>query len=88
MLKSTIPFANIRFFDDTPTVADLERRFSRYLRNLREQRETALRIDANTEDGSGETLELFASSLSTEDTIRIANRAESYVDRLEAATGM
>ena len=39
MLKSTIPIANIRFFDDAPTLAALERRFSRFLRNLREQRE-------------------------------------------------
>ena len=52
MLKSTIPFANIRFFDDTPTVGDLERRFSRFLRNLREQRDTALRIETKTEHRS------------------------------------
>lgn len=88
MLKSTIPFANIRFFDDTPTVADLERRFSRFLRNLREQQDTALRIETKTEDGSDETLELFTSHLSSEDKLRIANRAVNYVDRLEAATGM
>ena len=88
MLKSTISFANIRFFDDTPTVAGLEHRFSRFLRNLREQRNTALRTETKTEDGSDETLELFTSHLSSADKARIANRAERYVERLEAATGM
>ena len=44
MLKSTIPFANIRFFDDVPTVTALERRFSQFLRNLREQRDATRRI--------------------------------------------
>lgn len=88
MLKSTIPFANIRFLDDAPKVSDLERRFSRFLRNLGEQRDTALRIETKAEDGSDETLEMFASSLSSEDTMRIVNRAVSYVDCLEAATGM
>lgn len=88
MLKSTIPFANIRFSDDTPTVAGLERRFSRFLRNLREKRDTAIRIETKTEDGSDETLELFTSHLSSEDKMRIANRAVNYVERVEAATGM
>lgn len=37
MLKPTIPFANIHFFDATPSVAALDRRFSRFLGNLREQ---------------------------------------------------
>ncbi len=49
MLKSTIPIANIRIFDDAPTVVALERRFSRFLRDLREQRENAqqteIRVD-------------------------------------------
>jgi hypothetical protein len=88
MLKSTIPFANIRFFDDVPTVPALERRFSQFLRNLREQRDTTRRIEAKLEDGSAETLEVYASHLSTEDKLKIANRAMRYVDRLDAATGM
>jgi hypothetical protein len=46
VLKSTILGANIRFFDNIPMVAALERRFSRFLRHLREQRDTAPRIEA------------------------------------------
>lgn len=36
MLKSTIPFANIRFFDDVPTVSRLEMRFTKFLGQLRD----------------------------------------------------
>lgn len=54
MLKSTIPIANIRIFDDAPTVVALERRFSRFLRDLREQRENAqqteIRVDGRSEE--------------------------------------
>ncbi|WP_390910999.1 AAA family ATPase [Pseudosulfitobacter sp. SM2401] len=88
MLKSTIPFANIRFFDDVPTVSRLEMRFTKFLRQLRDRRETERLIEAKAEGGSDETLDLFPSGLSSEDKMRIANRAVNCVDRLDAATGM
>ena len=47
MLKSTIPFANIRFFDEAPTVSKLELRFSKFLKNLREQRDTARSVECH-----------------------------------------
>ena len=58
MLKSNIPIANIRFFDKTPTVADLERRFSRFLRGFREQRCVAQQIERVAEGGPKETFDL------------------------------
>jgi hypothetical protein len=88
MLKSTIPIANIRFFDDAPTVAALERRFTRFLRNLREQRENTQQTEPRAGDRSEETFELFGDSLPTKDKLKIANRAMSYVERQDAATGM
>ena len=75
MLKSNIPVANIRFFDKTPTVADLERRFSRFLRGFRERRCVAQQIDRIAEGGPQETFELSANSLSTQDKMKIARRA-------------
>lgn len=88
MLKSNIPIANIRFFDNTPTVADLERRFSRFLRGFRERRCVAHQIDRIAEGGPQETFELSANSLSTQDKMKIARRAMAYVELQDAATGM
>ena len=88
MLKSNIPIANVRFFDKTPTVAELERRFSRYLRGFREQRCAAEQIERFAEDGPTETFELSANSLSSRDKIKIERRALRYVELQEAATGM
>ncbi|MGJ8596085.1 AAA family ATPase [Sulfitobacter sp.] len=88
MLKSNIPIANIRFFDKTPTVADLERRFSRFLRGFREQRCAAEQIERFAEDGPTETFDLSVNSLSTQDKIKIERRALRYVELQEAATGM
>lgn len=88
MLKSTIPFANIPFFDDVPTVSKLELRFSKFLKHLRDRRETVRLMEAKAEGRSDDTLDLFPSCLSSEDKLRIANRAVNYVDRLDAATGM
>ncbi|MGC1496307.1 MAG: AAA family ATPase [Sulfitobacter sp.] len=88
MLKSNISIANIRFFDKTPTVADLERRFSRFLRGFREQRCVARQIESVAEGGPKEDFDLYRNSLSTQDKIKIERRALRYVERQEAATGM
>ncbi|MEP0963444.1 MAG: AAA family ATPase [Roseobacter sp.] len=88
MLKSNIPIANIRFFDKTPTVADLERRFSRFLRGFREQKCVSQQIERAAEDGPEETFDLYGNSLSTPDKIKIERRALGYVERQDAATGM
>lgn len=88
MLKPTIPFANIRFFNDTPTAADLERRFSRFLRNLRERQQAALQIESKVDGGFEGALEFFSSTLSNKDKMKIANRAVRYVERQDAASGM
>lgn len=88
MLKSNIPVANIRFFDDTPTVADLERRFSRFLRGFRDRRCVAQQIERVAEGGPKENFDLYGSSLSTQDKIKIERRALWYVEQQEAATGM
>jgi len=87
MLKSNIPIANIRFFDNTPTVADLERRFSRFLRGFRERKCVVQRIERAAEDGPEETFDLYGNSLSTADKFKIERRALRYVERQEAATG-
>ena len=63
-------------------------RFTKFLRQLRHRRETERLIEAKVEGGSDKTLDLFPSGLSSEDKMRIANRAVNYVDRLDAATGM
>ncbi|WP_372992124.1 AAA family ATPase [Sulfitobacter sp.] len=88
MQKSNIPISNIRFFDKTPTVADLERRFSRFLRGFREQRCATEQVERIAEDGPTETFELSVNSLSTQDKIKIERRALRYVELQEAATGM
>ena len=88
MLKSNIPIANIRFFDNTPTVADLERRFSRFLRGFRERRCVAQQIERVADGGPKEDFDLSANALSTQDKIKIARRAMAYVELQDAATGM
>ena len=88
MLKSNIPVANIRFFDKTPTVADLERRFSRFLRGFRERRCVAQQIERVAEGGPKENFGLYGNSLSTQDKMKTARRAVTYVELHEAATGM
>ena len=88
MLKSNIPVANIRFFDDTPTVADLERRFSRFLRGFRDRRCVAQQIERVSDGGPKENFDLYGNSLSTQDKIKIERRALRCVERQEAATGM
>jgi len=87
MLKSNIPVANIRFFDKTPTVADLERRFARFLRGFRERRCVAQQIERVAEGGPKENFDLYGNSLSTKDKIKIERRALRYVERQEAAAG-
>ncbi|KIN75018.1 Lon protease [Sulfitobacter noctilucae] len=88
MLKSNIPIANIRVFDKTPTVADLERRFAQFLRGFREQRFVAQQVDRIAEGGPEETFDLSANSLSMQDKMKIVRLAMTYVERQEAATGM
>ena len=88
MLKSNIPVANIRFFEKTPTVADLERRFSRFLRGFRERRCVAQQIERVAEGGPKENFDLYGNSLSTQDKIKIERRALRYVEQQKAATGM
>ena len=87
-VEETVPIANIRVFEDAPTVATLERRFPRCLRNLREQRENTPQTEPRTGRRSEETFELFGDSLPIKDKLKIANRAMSYVERQDAATGM
>jgi hypothetical protein len=60
----------------------------RFLRNLREQRETALRFASRAEGRSEGSLERFPSFLSAEGNLTISNRAASCVEKLDAATGM
>lgn len=88
MLKSNVPIANIRFFDKTPTVVELERRLSRFLRGFREQRCAAGQIDRSVEDEPTETFALSVNSLSTQDKIKIEWRALRCIEQQEAATGM
>ncbi|MEH6737267.1 MAG: AAA family ATPase [Sulfitobacter sp.] len=88
MLKSNVPIANIRFFDKTPTVVELERRLSRFLRGFREQRCAAGQIDRSVEDEPTETFALSVNSLSTQDKIKIERRALRCIEQQEAATGM
>ncbi|MGJ8595234.1 hypothetical protein [Sulfitobacter sp.] len=81
MPNSTIPIANIHFFDGAPTVAALERRFFMFLRKLREQRENIQQTGPRAGGRSEEAFELVGVSLPTKDKLKIANREMNYVER-------
>ncbi|MBB3995500.1 hypothetical protein GGR95_003156 [Sulfitobacter undariae] len=87
MLKTTIPFAEVRFFDETPRRVELEQRFSKFLNQLRHAKDSmdpqsGSRID--TEDG----FEGLPCALSRKDRLKISKRAAVYLNRVEGATGM
>lgn len=55
---------------------------SKYLRNLREQRAVALRIEIKADGRFDHTLERAADILTPDDKLRIADRAVKFVGRL------
>lgn len=86
MLKTTIPFTKVRFFDEVPRSVELEQRFRKFLNKLRQAKVSAdpqsgSRID--TEDG----FEGLPCVLSRKDWLKISNRAAVYLNRVEGVTG-
>ena len=85
MLKTRIPFANVKFIDDMPSVDYVTRRFTNFLRDIRfETQQANVRAGLLHED----QVEPRINILSSEDKLRISNRAIWYVERVKATTGM
>ena len=85
MLKTKIQFANVKFVDDLPSVDHVGRRLLSFLRDIRfEAQQEKVHANLLREEDAEPRINI----LSSEDKLRVINRANAYVDRVKATTGM
>ncbi len=82
---STIPFHELKFLDDVPSLRSVEERFRKFLKRTRKAaQELAVAQGQMTEDDCLYDYELVAD----EDTRRIKRRAIRVLERVHSSTGM
>lgn len=83
MLKSVIPFADIRFFEKMPSTRDVDMRLNVFLEKLRASRKEGCLAEKPAEG----QLDWLDDDLTDNDRTKITRRARLYVERLEALAG-
>lgn len=87
MQKTTIALSNIRFYDDTPTMHELNQRLSAFLVKL-QQRKNAPERKTETDELTDAEFTLFDDMLTLKDRKMITRRSVAYLEKLDASSGM